>query len=283
MKALALVTTIAAAVVLVAAGCTPLGGPPLNLTVGAVSDSTVLVTWTSPAEGTADNYLVYFRGVTDTGYTLLADTISTSFEHNPHGATGHYKVAAKFGAATYDAVDTLATTVPVHTDTLAIFELNVDAAKSGYGWDSVSGKGRVLSMAQAVNAPLVDFYCSDLGTGSGHLPWVIISPDQADSKDSGAVGIVPGATWRKNGFHNIIGIGFENSPVPGYDSLPPNYFVFTEITQTPTLVPVYTNYDKYEDRRHYGLIKIHSVDTLAGRMVVETWYQRVPRLRLIQH
>lgn len=282
MKSLMMVPAIAAAAALVV-GCTPLGGPPLNLMLSAASDSTVLVTWTSPAEGTADNYLVYFRGVRDTGYTLLADTIGTTFEHNPRGGTGHYKVSAKFGSATYDANDTLATTVPVHTDSLAIYELNVDSSRSGFGWDSLTGKGRVLSMAQATNAPLVDFYCSDLGTGRGHLPWVIISPDQAASKDSGAVGIVPGAPWHKNGFHNIIGIGMEQAPVPGYDSLPPNYFVYTEVSQTPSLVPVYTNYDKYEEKRHYALIKVHSVDTLAGRMVVETWYQRVPRLRLMQH
>jgi hypothetical protein len=284
MKRFALVAAagMGAAAILVT-GCTPLGGPPLNVMVSAATDTTVLVTWTTPAEGTADAYLVYFRGVRDTGFTLIADTTGTSFEHWTRGATGRYKVSAKYGGTTYESQDTTVSTVPVHTETLAIYELNIDSSRSGYGWDTLTGEGAVRSMAQATNAGLVDLYCSDLTTGHSRLPWVIMSPDRALTNDSGAANIVPGANWHKNGFANILGIGEEQGPLPGYDSLPPNYFIYTEVSQTPSLVPVYTNCDRTEDKRHYALIKVHSVDTLAGRMLIETWYQRVPRLRLMQH
>jgi len=280
---LAVIGLAVMAAVIAATSCTPLGGPPLNVMIGAETDTTVLITWSTPAEGTADAYLVYFKGVRDSGYTLLADTIGTSLAHNPHGATGMYKVTAKFGNSTYDSKDTTTTTVPAHNDTMVLYELNADSSKSGYGWDTLTGEATVYSMAQVTNAAGVDFYPSDLGPGRGRLPYVVISPDQALIKDSGATNIVPGAGWHKNGFGNLIGSGDENQPVPGYDSMPPNYFVFSELSQMPALVPVYTNYDKLEDRRHYALLKFHSVDTLTGRVVVESWYQRVPRLRLIQH
>jgi hypothetical protein len=138
-------------------------------------------------------------------------------------------------------------------------------------------------MAVAANAATVDFYASDLRPGHGVLPYVLVSPNVARTKDSGAIGIVPSANWRTNALHEPVGAGFEHEPVPAYDSLPVNYYDFMELAQQPTLVPVYTNLNKLEDRRHFALVKVQSVDTLTGRVVVESWYQRVPRLRLMKH
>ncbi len=266
------------------AGCTPLGGPPLEVKIAAESDSTVAITWSVPAEGTADSYLVYFQAVRDSGFTLIAETTGTAFVHNPHGVTGRYKVGAKYGNTVYESKDTTLSTVPVHSDTMTLFELNADSSKSGYGWDTLTGKASRFSMVDSANAALVDFYVSDLRRGRGQLPYVLISPNVARTKDSGAVGIVPQANWRVNGLHTPIGSGYEHEPVPRYDSLPPNYYDFMELPlPQPNLVPLYTNMNRTEDKRHYALVKVHSVDTLTGAVVVESWFQRVPRLRLMKH
>ena len=62
---LTVLTGVAALTALVAIqGCDVLGGPPTGVAVSAgpdESDSTVVVSWTTPAEGAPDKYMVYFR------------------------------------------------------------------------------------------------------------------------------------------------------------------------------------------------------------------------------
>ncbi len=276
---LAVLTGVAAlAALVVIQGCGVLGGPPTGVAVSSgpdESDSTVVIAWTAPAEGGPDKYMVYFRAVGESSYAVLGETTATSFEHKPNGMTGQYKVTALFGPDSYDGAEK-PTTVPIHSDTVTLFEINADSSRSGYGWTRDSGKGSFFAMTDSANSAGVDFYVSDLRVGRGS-PLYVISPN-VDSIDSGA-GIIPSAAWRKNGFSNPL--MDEQSPLPHY--LPPpnaTYFIYTQIPQVPCYVGCYT---AGEDEKHYALIKVNSVDMAAGQMQIESWYQLVAGLRLIRH
>jgi hypothetical protein len=260
-------------------GCGVLGGPPTGVAVSAgpdESDSTVLVSWTTPAEGSPDKYKVYFRPSADTGYTAIGETTATSYAHNPHGVTGQYKVAALFGADAYEAAEK-PTTVPAATGTVALFEINADSSRCGFGWSRDSGIGKVYSMTDSASCAFADFYVSDLQVGVGGK-LNIVSPDKArvDSIDAGSVGIVPVAAWRKNGFSNPV---FAET-VPSYQAPPSaTYYIYTQVEQ-PCLFGVYTAGDTL---KHYAFIKVDSVDAAGGKVWLQTWYQLVPGLRLIRH
>jgi hypothetical protein len=261
-------------------GCGVLGGPPAGVAVSAGpgdSDSTVLVSWTVPSEGAADKYIVYFRPLTDSGYAVIGETTGTSYAHNPHGITGQYKVSAVFGGDSYDGAEK-PTTVPIYSAATTLFEINADSSRSGYGWTRDSGIGRVFAMTDSANRNSVDFYVSDLQVGVGNK-LDIVSPNKADSIDSGAVGIVPKAAWRTNGFTNPLLDG--QNPLPAYQA-PPNadYFIYTQITAQPCYIGCYTAGDTL---KHYALIQVDSADATSGKVWMQSWYQLVPGLRLIRH
>ena len=263
-------------------GCGVLGGPPTGVAVSAgpdESDSTVLVSWTTPAEGSPDKYKVYFRPLSDTGYAAIGETTATSFAHNPHGVTGQYKVAALFGADAYEGAEK-PTTVPAATGTVTLFEINTDSSRCGFGWSRDSGIGKVYSMTDSASCAFVDFYVSDLAAGTGD-PLDIVSPNKAHpdtgrSIDTGAVGIVPRAAWKANGFSNPVSA----ETVPSYQA-PPNatYYIYVQVAQ-PCLVGVYTAGDTL---KHYAFIKVDSVNAAVGKVWLQTWYQLVPGLRLVRH
>jgi hypothetical protein len=280
MKRFALGVLAGVAVLAVVQGCGVLGGPPTGVAVSAGpgdSDSTVVVSWTTPAEGAADKYIVYFRSVTDTGYTVVGETTATSFVHDPHGATGQYKVAAVFGQDKYDGAEK-PTTVPASGGVVTLFEINADSSRCAFGWSRDSGVGRVYGMTDSANCAYVDFYVSDLQVGVGN-PLDIVSPNKADSIDSGAVGVVPLAAWRVNGFSNPLPDA--QNPVPAYQAPPnANYFIYTVVTSQPCYIGCYTAGDTV---KHYALIQVDSMNVASGQVWLQSWYQLVPRLRLMRH
>jgi hypothetical protein len=256
------------------------GGPPTGVAVNSgpdESDSTVVISWTKPAKGTPDGYVVFFRAVTDSGYTTLGETIATSYGHNPHGMTGQYKVAALFGQDTYDGADT-PSTVPIQSEA-TLFEINADAVRCGFGWSRDSGEGGVFAMTVSANCVSVDFYISDLQAGvGGELR--IVSPDKStvDTLDPGAVGIVPAAAWRVNGFSDPL--LDPQSPLPGFKPPPYKYFIYSPISIQPCYFACYTAGDTV---KHYALIQVDSADASSGRVWMKSWFQLVPGLRLIRH
>jgi hypothetical protein len=252
------------------------GGPPRDPYLIADTDSTVTVLWSPPEPQAQCLYQLYFKGVRDSAYTLLSTTVSSMSKHMPQGATGCYKVAAKFGSTVYES-PTVLSTVPVHTDVTTMAELNADPGHAGYGWNRDSGVGGVHSMADSANCRYVDFYVSDLQIAFGD-PLTIVSPNKADSIDPGAVGVVPSAAWRTNGFSDPL--PDPQSPLPGWHPPPYNYFIYTQITTEPCHIACYTAGDTV---KHYALIQVDSVDVSSGRVWMESWYQLVPGLRLIQH
>jgi hypothetical protein len=276
----AVLTGVAALAALVAIqGCGVLGGPPTGVAVSAGpgdSDSTVMVSWTTPAEGSPDKYMVYFRSVADSGYTFLGEATATSYAHNPHGVTGQYKVAAVFGQDTYEGAEK-PTTIPVQSDA-ALFEINADSSRCGFGWNRDSGVGGVFAMTESANCAYVDFYVSDLQVGVGG-PLNTVSPNMhVDTIDPGA-GIVPSAAWRANGFSNPLPDA--QSPVTAYKPKPNStYFIYTQITTQPCYIGCYTAGDTM---KHYALIQVDSADKASGQVWLKSWYQLVSGLRLMRH
>jgi hypothetical protein len=257
-------------------------GPPSAVAASSgpgESDSTVLISWTAPADSTPDKYTIYFRPFTDSDYVVIGETTGTSCFHNPYGMTGQYKVAAIFGADTYESSDK-PSTVPIPSDAITLFEINADASRCGFGWTRDSGVGGVFAMTESANCARVDFYVSDLQAGVGG-PLTIVSPNKAkvDSLDPGAVGIVPAAAWRTNGFSNPL-VDPQN-PLPGYQPPPnANYFIYTQISRQPCYIACYT---AGETVKHYAVIQVDSVDVSTGRVWMKSWFQLVPGLRLIRH
>lgn len=263
----ALVVLAVAAMVLV--GCGGSGMEPLNLRLEAATDSTVKVIWSVPIDATPDKYLVYFRAVGETNYSLVAETTANLWIHNPSGTTGWYRVEAKFGTETY-AASTNPGTVPVRTDTVALAELNA-AGNAGYGWDRNTGRGRTYPMTSIGSAGSADLYVTDFRpTGANQQPYSIASPDMGPG-DLGNV--VPTDSWRVGAFSDTL---------PGQCAMPPSYtptsyLNYTDILQTPCSVGCFTA------DSHYALVKVLAVDVDSCWMRVETWYQTVRGLRLTRH
>ncbi|MBM3315649.1 fibronectin type III domain-containing protein [candidate division WOR-3 bacterium] len=265
---LAAVTAAAVSLVIVG-GCILLGGPPTSLDIGAATDSTVQLTWTTPAEGSPDAYVVLFKPVTDTNYSQIAETTGTAFIHNPQGMTGAYKVGAKFGSDVYES-RTVLSTVPIHESTRAVSELD-GAGNAGYGWARDSGNGRTYSMRLAANSAHVDFYISDFQTGSNRWPYCVAGPQMWTQEPSG---VIPSAGWRTNGFTDPL--ASEQALLPAYS--PNAYFNYTEVRQLPCFIGAYTTWDK-----HFALIKVTQVSLAQATAELETWFQLVPELRLTRH
>ena len=254
-----------------------LNGPPLELRLSAATDSTIALSWLAPTQGTPAGYNVYFKDVAGTSFKLVDTVSSMTATHDPHGATGQYAVSAAYGGLERFCAETLST-VPVHTAEVALFEVNANPSRCGFGWNRDSGTGGVFSMTDSANCRYVDFYVSDLQRGVGGL-MNIVSPDGANSIDTGAAGTVPAAAWRTNGFSNPL--SNPQNPLPGYQPPPnANYFAYTGTSQLPCYIACYTAGDTV---KHYALIQVDSFRVASGRVWTQSWYQLVPSLRLMHH
>ncbi len=265
---------VRAALVLVLAwaGLVCCGGPgrvPVNVRLEAETDSTVGILWRSPAEGTPDRYSVYFKPMGETVYALVAETTENGYVHDPQGRTGWYRVSAWFGAEEHIAPSSPGT-IPVHTDTIAVAELNA-VGNSGCGWDRSTGTARSFSMRTVGSRDKVDFYITDFKpAASNQFPYSIASPDMGPS-DLG--GVVPVGGWRLTSFTDPL--ANENVPLPAYASN--SYFNYVDVYHTPCVVGCHT-----QDGR-YAMIKATAVNRENSWVQVETWFQLVAGLRLIQH
>ncbi len=254
---------------LVLAGCGGTGMAPSNLRLEADTDSTVKVIWSLPVDATPDKFLVYFRAVGETSFSLVAETTANLWTHDPNGATGCYRVEAKYGAETY-AAGTTPGTVPIRTDTISLAELNA-SGNSGFGWDRKTGRGRTYSMTDVRSASAVDFYITDFKPPNlNQPPYSVASPDMGPS-DAGNV--VPTDSWRVSAFSDSQ--PDENALLPSFSQT--SYFNYTDILNVPSSIGCFTA------DSHYALVKVLSVDAEKHWVLVETWYQLLPGLRLTRH
>jgi len=253
-----------------------IGGRPEFFDLESYQDSAVLLRWYPPSAGQPDAYRLFFRDVAASVFAMVGETDSLRMVHWPNGATGDYYVCAAYGESLFSS-DTI-TTVPVHTAEMTFYEINTDPSRSACGWNRSSGRASVFAMTDSANCDTVDFYVSDLQMGTGN-PLNIVTPNKADSIDSGAVGIVPRAAWRTNGFSNPLPNA--QSPVPAYQPPPnANYFIYTQVSAQPCYVGFCT---LGEEERHYALIQVNKVGASADTARIETWFQLVPGLTLVKH
>lgn len=243
------------------------GGAPTGVKLAAATDSTVTVSWTAPSEGTADKYYVAFMATGASTYTNIDTVTTTSVVHDPAGMTGTYKVTAVFGSTTYDAATT-PSSAPIHTAATSVSELNA-TGNAGYGWDRTAGTGATYSMAQVANAPDVDFYITDWATGFTGSSYYVYEAAGCTS-DPGAV--VTSGSWKNCGFSATV-----SEAGPLYPHVTGNYFNQQELTQYPFITGVYTT-DGY-----FAMVKVTGLNSGAGTVTVESWFQPIKGLRLIQH
>lgn len=254
------------------------GSAPQNLLlIGTNYGQDVQLSWEEPIEGTPNSYVVYFLALDTTDFVVAAtvDGDSLEYTHDPEGMTGDYYVAAKFGSTEYSS-DTL-TTIPVHTDVLTMSELNA-TGNSGYGWNLTGDfTGTTYSVTQISNATLVDFYITNFVNDSlgspWPAPWNIASPDTAPTDPGGT--LVPQAPWRENWFSDPL--LDPQAMLPNF--APTTYFKITSgIEIDTTYIGVYLGTEE-----HYGMVKFFGADTIAGTILVESWFQIVQGLRLLAH
>ena len=268
---------VAAVAALALTGCESFtGGAPTDVKLGAATDTTIRVSWAAPAGGAPNRYVVAFM---ETGTSAWADfdTVTdsaTTTDHNPLGKTGKYRVTAVFGTSTYAAAET-PTSAPVHTEATLVSELNATGLP-GYGWARDSGNGAAFAMTYASEADKVDFYITDWATGYAGPDYAIASPDWGPN-EPGGTGVVPPGNWRATAFGPMP--ASEQAPLPAYKDS--TYGNNLELVADSTLVAVYTG-PAWADR-YYALVKLSGPDTGNGTVRVETWFQLIKGLRLIQH
>ena len=261
------VTTWSEPLEVVAYGGSRPGGPPTTVQLGSANSGLgVLVCWNQPSEGKPDKYLVYFRSLDESTYSVVGDTTDLSYIHNPHGLTGSYKVAAVFWTQSYFSTCE-PSTVPIATDTTTIAELDT-SGNSGYGWSRTSGSGQTYSMIEKSNAPFVDFYITDSSVGSRRFPYETASPSLAPNDPSGRV--EPSSSWKSTWFTPPLTGAIETLPAQGYERS-------TRITRTPTVVGCHTQ-DGYS-----ALIEVTEVNAGAASIRAVTWFQKVRGLRLVRY
>jgi len=245
------------------------GSAPTNVTIEATTDNTVKIKWTAPSEGNPDKYMINFKEVGTSSWITEDEPAGTATEytHDPADKTGDYMVVAKFGSDEYESGEV--STIPEHTSAIAVSELNA-AGNSGYGWDRTGGSGSSYSMTIAGNAASVDFYISDFAIGYAGPTYSVTSPDLGPSDPTN---VVPAGGWRVNGIStNAVS---EQGPLPAH--VTGNYVSYTDISTDPILLGVWTA------DNNFALVKASGVNLGAGTVQIETWFQKVKGLRLIQH
>ncbi len=277
----------ALAALLWTAGCGRLDeGAPTDVVLAAASDTTVRLSWVAPGGNLPDSYLVAFMATGTSEWLDVGSAIdsATQADHNPAGRTGRYRVTAIYGDRPYPAAET-PTSAPVHTAAIAVGELN-GSASPGYGWSRDSGAGALFAMGYASNASRVDFYVTDWAIGSAGPDYYVASPDWGP-REPGGSGLVPVGAWRPNGLKSV---SEGESPLPPFDST--SYANNLKLAADSTLVAVVcTDTIFFADttdtfttvERHYAIARFGSPDTVTGTVQVETWFQRIRDLRLIQH
>jgi hypothetical protein len=256
-------------------------GPPTDIALSAATDTTVRVSWTPPAGAVPDSYVLAFSetGTSDwVGFGAVPDTV-TRADHNPLGRTGRYRVSAVFRDREYPATEA-PTSAPVHADVMAVGELN-SPSYSAYGWERDSGGGSVFTMRYASNADRVDFYVTDWASGFGGPDYAMASPDWGPYEPGGA-GFVPVGAWRATWFSSPP--AGEQAPLPPLRS--GGYANQMPLSADSTLVAVCTDMTTgtlLGPDRYYALVRLGHPDVASGTVQIETWFQRIRGLRLIQH
>jgi len=246
------------------------GGVPYDLMLAAFTDSTVYLTWSAPVGSTPNRYVVSFRETGTAMFDSVGGTQSLSLIHDPAGRTGQYQVTAVYDSARYASAETPATT-PIENSMLRIPELNGNG-NAGYGWSRTTGEVTLYDMTLPDNADKVDLYVTDFAQGHAGPYYSVANPSLAPSDPGGGV---PPANWRITEFTYLDSLATENDPLPRY--LQSRYEDSSILDSFPLFIACHTE-DGY-----FALVKATDVDTINGTADIQTWFQLVQGLRLIEH
>jgi len=118
---------------------------------------------------------------------------------------------------------------------------------------------------------LADLYITDFKAAQlSQQTYSIASPDMGPSDPAN---IVPADSWRVSKFTDSQSGEYVLLPSVS----PTSYFNYAGILNVPCSIGCYTA------DGHYALVKVVSVDTENRRVLLETWYQLLPGLRLTTH
>ncbi len=249
------------------------GNPNLeahDLVLAAATDSTVSITWSAPHDTTPSRYVVSFKETGAASFDSIGGTQALSLVHEPAGKTGTYQVTAVYDSTLYPSTETPATT-PVQTGQLWVPELN-GIGNTGYGWDRASGEVTLYDMTIPDSADKVDLYVTDFASGFAGPDYWVANPFYAPY-DPG--GIVPSGNWHIVEFAPVDTLATEDDPLPSYQQS--RYRDSRVLSPLPALVACHTE-DGY-----FALLRATDVDTIAGTATIQTWFQLVKNLRLIEH
>jgi len=242
--------------------------PPRNLRLSSASGVYVRLNWSPGRNNDSVRYQVWFRPLGLVEFVAANSGTGTQIVHDPFNLTGEYTLSARYGGEEVFGPDTLST-VPVATDTIVLGELNTDMA-AGYGWDSISHTGRSGSMHDTLDAPLLDWYFTDLTPG--YLgPSYYMATASFGPQDPG--GSVPPGPWRNAGLLGILGSA--QDPLPEYDSL--YYQQVVDVSSFTAHVAVHTQ------EGYYALVTTLGPNMNNGTIPALSWFQTVRGLRLIRH
>lgn len=246
-------------------------GAPTGVRLSAATDSTVNVAWYAPADSTPSGYVILFEETGTTHFDSVGAAVSLSFVHDPAHRTGQYRVAAVYGTSRVQSVGS-PSTAPITNTSLSVPELSVTGVNTGYGWNRTTGLAFLYSMDSLANVDSVDFYVTDSAPGFAGPRYKVASPDMApqDPGDS-----VPFGSWHITWFSHLDSTATEDSILPRF--VQSRYRRNSLLDSLPRLVACFT-----EDSC-YGLLYVDTVKTTNGTADIETWFQTIPKLRLIEH
>jgi hypothetical protein len=249
-------------------------GAPTHLVLTAATDSTVNIAWLAPTDSgyIPSRYVIRFEETGTTGFDSIGDTTSLSFVHNPWHRTGRYRVEALYDTDTVPSVEA-PSTAPQWNSPLTIPELSVTGQNTGYGWDRTSGEAYLYDMTVVDSFAKVDFYFTDFAPGFAGPKFYVASPDTAPHDPGGSV---PSWSWHITEFSHLDSTATEDSILPRF--IPSRYRNISVLDSLPRLVAWYTTFDD-----HYALLRVSNINTTNGTADIETWFQKIKGLRLIEY
>jgi hypothetical protein len=250
-------------------------GAPTHLVLTAATDSTVNVAWSAPTDSgyTPIRYVILFQETGTTNFDRVDSTAALNYVHNPLHKTGKYRVEAVYDSSRVPSSET-PSTAPRWNSVLAVPELSVTGQNTGYGWDRTSGEAFLYDMTVVDSSDKVDFYFTDFKSGFAGPNYYVASPDTAPSDPGGSV---PPWSWHITEFSHLDSTATEDSALPRF--ITSRYKKLSLLDSLPgRLVAGYATTDN-----HYALLRVASIDTVNGTADIETWFQLIPGLRLIEH
>jgi hypothetical protein len=249
------------------------GQQPHNLVLTAATDTTVNMAWTAPTDSAPSRYVISFRHTGSSTFDSVGGTTtSLSFVHDPTHKTGAYQVTAVFAnGGRFPSAET-PTTTPADNFPRAVPELN-GTGNAGYGWDRTNGSADLHDMTNADTAALVDLYVTDFKPGFAGPFYSLASPVLAPNDPGG--GAAQSIYWHNTWFAYLDSGATENDPLPPHFAY--RYRDSTVLDTFPMTIACFT-YDSF-----FGLVKANDIDTSTGIADIETWFQLIKNLRLIEH